>query len=242
MTFTVSPSSYQIGGSLRSNNPYYVTREADNLLLRALQRREFCSVLAARQMGKSSLLVRTRAYLEGIGYYCASIDMTSIGSDNITPQQWYRGLIYDLHRGFHLSRRCPLKQWFLEHEQLPPTQQLSRFIEELVLNYFPTETLVIFVDEIDSVLSLNFPVDDFFALIRSFYNQRATNSAFNRLTFTILGVATPSSLIQDTKRTPFNIGVSIPLKGFSLAESMPLGAGLKSKFPDHYLTLLKQIV
>jgi hypothetical protein len=197
MTFAVSPPSYQVGGSLRSNNPYYVTREADNLLLRALQRGNFCYVLAARQMGKSSLLVKTRAYLEGMGYYCASIDMTSIGSDNITPQQWYRGLIYDLHRGFYLNRRCNLKNWLQAHENLAPTQQLSRFIEELVLNFFPTENLAIFVDEIDSVLSLNFPVDDFFALIRYFYNQRATNSAFDRLTFTLLGVATPSIAFTD---------------------------------------------
>lgn len=64
MTFTVSPPPYQVGDSLRSNNPHYVTREADNLLLRALQRGDFCYVLAARQMGKSSLLVKTRAYSE----------------------------------------------------------------------------------------------------------------------------------------------------------------------------------
>jgi hypothetical protein len=66
--------------------------------------------------------------------------------------------------------------------------------------------IVIFVDEIDSILSLSFSIDDFFALIRSCYNLRADNPEYNRITFALFGVATPSDLIADKKRTPFNIG------------------------------------
>ena len=78
--------------------------------------------------------------------------------------------------------------------------------------------LVIFIDEIDSVLSLNFPTDDFFTFIRACYNQRVDQPAYNRLTFALLGVATPSDLIQDKKRTPFNIGRAIELNGFEWHE------------------------
>ncbi|HEY9618841.1 MAG TPA: AAA-like domain-containing protein, partial [Crinalium sp.] len=65
----------------------------------------------------------------------------------------------------------------------------------------------------DSVLGLPFSVNDFFGLIRACYNQRSLNPIWNRLTFTLLGVATPSALITDIQRTPFNIGQAIPLEG-----------------------------
>ncbi|MCC5626086.1 GUN4 domain-containing protein, partial [Nostoc sp. CHAB 5715] len=89
--------------------------------------------------------------------------------------------------------------------------------------------IVIFIDEIDSVLSLKFPVDDFFALIRAFFNQRVDNPEYQRINFVLLGVATPSELIQDKKRTPFNIGKGIELTGFEFAEALPLINGLSGQ-------------
>nr|MDZ8163422.1 hypothetical protein [Nostoc sp. CmiSLP01]MDZ8287065.1 hypothetical protein [Nostoc sp. ChiSLP01] len=47
-----------------------------------------------------------------------------------------------------------------------------------------------------------------------------------RLTFALLGVATPADLIADKSRTPFNIERAIQLQGFSLSEAMPLLPGL----------------
>ena len=38
------------------------------------------------------------------------------------------------------------------------------------------------------------------------YNARAEEPCFERLTFVLLGVATPADLIRDPTRTPFNIG------------------------------------
>jgi hypothetical protein len=42
-------------------------------------------------------------------------------------------------------------------------------------------------------------------------------------------VATPSDLIQDKKRTPFNLGRAIELTGFQLHEAQPLAKGLALK-------------
>ncbi|HBL10471.1 MAG TPA: hypothetical protein DD379_03490, partial [Cyanobacteria bacterium UBA11162] len=79
-----------------------------------------------------------------------------------------------------------------------------------------------FIDEIDSILSLNFRNDDFFAFIRAC-------DGFERLTFALLGVASPSDLIQDKSCTPFNIGRAIELHGFKFEEAQPLIAGLARK-------------
>jgi WD40 repeat protein len=82
------------------------------------------------------------------------------------------------------------------------------------------------VDEIDAVRSLPFSADEFFAAIRECYTRRAEDPAFQRLTFCLLGVATPSDLIQDVRMTPFNIGRRIELTDFTAAEATPLAFGL----------------
>jgi WD40 repeat protein len=232
--------TYQVGGSLINNAPSYVERQADIEIYNALKQGEFCYILNCRQMGKSSLLVRTKHHLEQEGLKCTTVDMTNIGSENITPTQWYKGIVADLCRGFKLFGKFNLKSWWQTGDDISLVQNLSRFIAEL-LTQFPEEKLIIFIDEIDSILSLNFPVDDFFALIRYCYNQRAIDPEYQRLTFAIFGVAAPSDLIQDTKRTPFNIGQAIELKGFQIEKVDSLIRGLESLIPNSHL-IMKQIL
>ena len=238
---------YQVGGSLAMDSPTYVVRSADRNLYKALQQGEFCYILNARQMGKSSLMVRMMNHLNHEGFSCGAIDMTRIGSENVTPEQWYKGIAIELWRSLGLFGKVNLKTWWNERKDLSPVQRLSHFIEEVLLVALADEDssnldkLVIFIDEIDCVLGLEFSVNDFFALIRSCYNQRTLDPNYHRLTFALFGVATPADLISDRRKTPFNIGQAVHLEGFKEHEAQPLLYGLTDKVNNPQV-ILKEVL
>jgi len=167
-------------------------------------------------------MVRAVKRLREEGVAVAVLDLTAIGQ-NLSLEQWYDGLISRL--GQQLDLEDELQDFCAQHPEWGALQRWVTAIEKVVLERL-SGRVVIFVDEIDIVRSLPFSTDEFFAAIREFYNRRAREAAFSRLGFGLLGVATPTDLIRDTRMTPFNIGRRIELNDFSPVEAVPLARGL----------------
>ncbi len=217
-----TPFRYVTGGTLPPDSPSYVTRPCDAELLALCRQGEFAYVLSSRQMGKSSLMARTTAALLAEGHTVVAIDLTTIGSQQVSAESWYLGVLTEIESA--CMPQTDVFSWWEAHAHLPLAQRMWAYVTEVLLPEVPGPITVL-VDEIDSTLGLDF-TDDFFALIRALHNQRAQRPELARLSFVLLGVATPGELIRDPSRTPFNIGQRVEITDFSAEEARPLLAAL----------------
>src|SRR5450432_3714605 len=110
--------SYVTGGTLAPDAPSYVERQADKDLFAALSAGETCYVLNSRQMGKSSLCVRTILRLKEAGVRAAFCDLTKFGGRNLTAEQWYAALLSEIGR--ELGLRTEFVGYWKENSDLPP--------------------------------------------------------------------------------------------------------------------------
>lgn len=221
MNIPSSDNYFVDGGTLRASTPSYVARPADDELFRALLAREFCYVLTPRQMGKSSLMIRTQLRLKEYDIKSATVDIQRIGTDQI--KAWYGSMLTQICRQLKLS--IDVDEWMKQKSNLGFGELFVHFIQDVVLAEI-TEPVVIFLDEVDWMIKIKFR-DDFFASIRAIYNARAQYPELERVSFVLLGVASPADLIAEPTRTPFNIGHAIHLQELSLDDAQPLLTGLE---------------
>jgi hypothetical protein len=104
----------------------YLPRSADSELLELARNGTFAFVLAARQMGKSSLMVRTVQQLKTEHIRSVTIDLTKIGTE-LTAEQWYLGLLIEIQD--QLSLNSEVEGWWHEHRQMSFTQRLTTFLQ-----------------------------------------------------------------------------------------------------------------
>src|SRR6185503_16663935 len=156
---------FTVGGTVQASNGFYIPRRADDELLALCRGGNFGYVLTPRQLGKSSLMVRTAERLTAEGVRSVIIDLSQIGVQ-VSPEEWYLGLLSMIEDQLDLDSNAV--NWWRERSHLGVTQRLTMFFEEVLLKEVDAP-VVVFVDEIDTTLSLNF-TDDFFAAIRYFYN------------------------------------------------------------------------
>ncbi len=116
-------------------------------------------------------------------------------------------------------------------QALSAVNRFEEFIDKIVLAQI-TAPIVLFVEEVDNLLSLSFDTDGFFCMIRSLHECRSEQPAYKRLGFCFLGVATPYDLIRSGDRSAFNIGHAVELSGLERREAEPLLAGLAGKVDD----------
>lgn len=188
---------YRAAGTF--NGISYISRGADDILLSEIlenQRYPYC--LAPRQSGKSSLLANVINTLDEVTYHAVLIDLSTFTPESLSN---YSGFL----RTFSRKTLATLDP--------PPTIIEPEDLEALIVSLisFTNKRIIFFIDEVDSLLPVNFK-EVFFAQVRAIYNARSRDSKFERVQFVLTGVAQPSQLIASKYMSPFNIGISIKLE------------------------------
>uniref|UniRef100_A0ACD5H0G4 Uncharacterized protein n=1 Tax=Desertifilum tharense IPPAS B-1220 TaxID=1781255 RepID=A0ACD5H0G4_9CYAN len=110
--------AYKVGGHLPLDSPSYVVRQADRDLYQGFKGGRVLLRPQLSPNGKNELARAYHASTASGGVACAAIDLTKIGSQDITPDQWYAGVMRRLVTSFKLDLN--LRAWLCDREFLPP--------------------------------------------------------------------------------------------------------------------------
>ena len=162
---------YVTGGTLPRTRPPTSSARRTGAVRRPHARGEFCYVLTSRQMGKSSLMVRTAARLRAGGRRGRGPR-----PHRHRPEPLRRAVVRRACCAASAGSSTWKTSWRSsgwQHERARPAAALDGGAAARWCCPRSRAALVIFIDEIDAVRSLPFSTDEFFAAIRECYNRRS---------------------------------------------------------------------
>jgi pilus assembly protein CpaF len=218
----MSGTKFVSGGHVQARDGIYIPRRADEELYNLCIEGEYACVMTARQRGKSSLMVNVTNQLKSAGFRVATVDISPFGGT--VDEDWFFTILEVI--ASELKLKLNMVQWWDDQARNYPlaSRRFTIFFQEIVLKQIP-ERVVIFIDEVDKTFTLPF-TDDFFINIRALYNSRSQDESLNRLSFVLIGVASPTDLIKAKTSTPYNIGRQIELTDFEVDDLAPFIDGL----------------
>ncbi|MDR3689194.1 MAG: AAA-like domain-containing protein [Fimbriimonas sp.] len=202
-----------VGGAVPPDSPFYEERASDTEFHAALRAHESIVLIKGpRQMGKTSLIGRGARDVRDQGWRMVSTDFQKLSSSQLVSDDAFYKLL-----AATIARQLKFKfdfdsEWL---DVFGANMNLDNFVRTLLDE--SDEPLVWFMDEADKLFGVSF-ASDFFGLVRSWHNSRATEPGGPWSRFTVvIGYATEAHLfIQDLNQSPFNVGRQIPLQPFNL--------------------------
>ena len=198
-------------GTMDPESRFYVERSTDAIALSTIERSGGVTITikGPRQMGKSSLLIRTKARAEAMGKRVAYLDFQLFDRSVLTDSdRFYRQFCEWLTEELELENRVA-EYW---DSPLGNSQRCSRYMSRQLLKVLGNP-LVLVMDEVESVFDTEFR-SDFFGMLRSWHNNRATTPIWKQLDLVLVTSTEPYQLIENLNQSPFNVGQVIELIDF----------------------------
>jgi hypothetical protein len=217
---------------------FYVARSQDALALDTIQRQGVTiTIKGPRQMGKSSLLIRTMAAAVEAGKRVAFLDFQLFDKTALTDgDRFFRQFCAWLTDELELADRVE-EFWSLP---LGNSQRCTRYMQRYLLKELGSP-LVLAMDEVESVFDTEFR-SDFFSMLRSWHNNRASNAIWKQLDLVLVTSTEPYQLIENLNQSPFNVGQVIELSDFPIEQVSDLnqrhGQPLNPSQVQQLMTLL----
>ncbi len=202
-------------GGLSPDSPLYIERSADQPFHQALKSQEsILLVKGPRQIGKTSLLARGVQTATSTGARYAFTDFQKYSTSLISNEEaFYRALAGSVAKQVGFSYDFA-GEW---DPVFGSTMNMESFLREALAS--DSRPLIWFMDEADKLFGSPF-ASDFYGLVRSWHNSRATDVSgpWRKLTVVIAYATEAHLFIQDLNQSPFNVGRRFDLEEFNLAQ------------------------
>jgi len=225
-------------GTMELQSQFYVKRNSDDIAFAAISRQGVTiTIKAPRQMGKSSLLIRTMAEAQKLGKRVAFIDFQLFDKATLNnADQFYRRFCAMLTDKLEMKDRLA-EFW---KPELGNNQSCSRYVSRYLLTELKSP-LVLTMDEVESTFDTEFR-SDFFGMLRNWHNSRAIDPIWKQLDLALVTSTEPYQLIQNLNQSPFNVGEVIELADFTSEQVANLnqrhGSPLTPGEEQHLLALI----
>jgi hypothetical protein len=208
-------------GTIRLDSPFYVRRREDEAAERCLaQPMSTIVVKGPRQSGKSSLLARMHALSKREGRRSVYLDFQTFDE----PQLASLGTtLQTLARRIARALKTPIQPadvW--DSELLGEKESFAEFLIRGVLDG-SSSPVVLLLDEVDRLFDRSYR-GDFFAAVRGWHNNRATDEAWENLHLVLAHATDPALWIENLNESPFNVGDRLRLGDFTRDQVADLNA------------------
>ena len=198
-------------GTMDPQSIYYVARAADFGAIETIQKAGVTiTIKGPRQMGKSTLLIRTINTAREVGKRVVYLDFQRLDKNTLeNATNFFR------HFCDWLSYSLKIENQTERYWRLPMGNILrcTEYIGDYLLNEV-NHPLVLGIDEVDKLYEADFRVD-FFGMLRSWHNDRMVNSIWKQLDLVLVTSTEPYQLINNLNQSPFNVGEVISLEDFT---------------------------
>ena len=179
-------------GTMTVESRFYLERPEDQIALETIQEEGVTlTIKGARQMGKSSLLIRVMDQAVQAGKQVAFLDFQMFDKTTLhNADEFFYQFCLWLTDALALEERVA-DYW---QRQSGNRQRCSRYVQREIL---PTleKSLVLAMDEVESIFDAPFRTD-FFGMLRGWHNQRAMSPLWKRLDLALVTSTEPYQLID----------------------------------------------
>ncbi|WP_416669001.1 AAA-like domain-containing protein [Egbenema bharatensis] len=204
-------------------------------------------IKAPRQMGKTSLMVRI---LEQAKQQRDS-DAPTVHTVALSLQRADKAIFADLDKFLRWFCAAITRKLQLSHrvdefwsETFGSKGNCTAYFEDCILSEI-NSPLVIGLDQVDQVFLHPEIADDFFTLLRSWYEEAAYGESGNPLWQNLKLIIVHSTEVYiplDINKSPFNVGLAIDLREFTLSQSQELSQRYGLKFTESELSQLMALI
>ncbi|MCP3064823.1 AAA-like domain-containing protein [Myxococcus sp. K38C18041901] len=230
-----------LDGAMDTESAFYVVRDADSTVMKAVSQKQGTTVTikGARQMGKSSLLMRGLAGALAANKRVAYLSLQEFDSPSLTnPDLFFQRFCSSLGDQLGLADQVGA-YW---QKPMGSSQRCGQYMSGHVLRALDVP-LVLGLDEVETLFELPFGTD-FFGMLRSWHNNRAlpTTPVWKKLSIVLVTSTEPFLFIKNLMQSPFNVGQTVELGDFSVTQVSELnqrqGSPLSPRQQEELFALL----